>query len=76
MHQSTSLRNILLVLSAFLCVLSYSSLEDSTGQKIDTRYGDVWQDFPYFLGQHQKRWANQVRFGKRASNWASSVRFG
>uniref|UniRef100_A0A1I7XK49 NRF domain-containing protein n=1 Tax=Heterorhabditis bacteriophora TaxID=37862 RepID=A0A1I7XK49_HETBA len=25
--------------------------------------------------QHQKRWANQVRFGKRG-NWASSVRFG
>ncbi|VDM57146.1 unnamed protein product [Angiostrongylus costaricensis] len=31
---------------------------------------------PSFQRPYQKRWANQVRFGKRANNWASSVRFG
>ncbi|CAI5456348.1 unnamed protein product [Caenorhabditis angaria] len=30
---------------------------------------------PNAVRSMQKRWANQVRFGKRAS-WASSVRFG
>ncbi|VDO60125.1 unnamed protein product [Heligmosomoides polygyrus] len=40
-------------------------------------YNDCNHQFqPQFQHFNQKRWANQVRFGKRASSWASSVRFG
>ncbi|VDL70744.1 unnamed protein product [Nippostrongylus brasiliensis] len=35
-----------------------------------------WPETPELQHLQQKRWANQVRFGKRASSWASSVRFG
>ncbi|KAK6760451.1 hypothetical protein RB195_021790 [Necator americanus] len=59
----------------FMDVLAYPSLDDAR-QDVDVAYLDSWQDTPFFQGPYQKRWANQVRFGKRASSWASSVRFG
>ncbi|CAJ0609242.1 unnamed protein product, partial [Cylicocyclus nassatus] len=74
MHQPSMLRHLLLLLLAIVCVLAYPSLDDAR-QDVDPAYMDSWQDAPVFRGPYQKRWANQVRFGKRAS-WASSVRFG
>ncbi|KHJ94447.1 hypothetical protein OESDEN_05620 [Oesophagostomum dentatum] len=74
MHQPSMLRHLLLILLAIVCVLAYPSLDDAR-QELDVPYMDPWQDIPAFQGSYQKRWANQVRFGKRAS-WASSVRFG
>ncbi|KAK6760450.1 hypothetical protein RB195_021790 [Necator americanus] len=69
------LRHLLLLLFVIVCVLAYPSLDDAR-QDVDVAYLDSWQDTPFFQGPYQKRWANQVRFGKRASSWASSVRFG
>ncbi|PIO72906.1 hypothetical protein TELCIR_05143 [Teladorsagia circumcincta] len=56
-------------------IMAYPSLDDARHSN-NAAYVEPWQYTPHIHGPYQKRWANQVRFGKRASSWASSVRFG
>ncbi|WKY14215.1 hypothetical protein Q1695_000058 [Nippostrongylus brasiliensis] len=69
------LRDLLLVLLTIICVFAYPSFDDARQDK-EAFYIGQWPETPELQHLQQKRWANQVRFGKRASSWASSVRFG
>ncbi|CAI4228753.1 unnamed protein product [Auanema sp. JU1783] len=63
----------------FALCLARSEME-SVGEPVEYSDNQVFDNarLPMYLSGangYQKRWANQVRFGKRGS-WASSVRFG
>nr|CDJ83911.1 unnamed protein product [Haemonchus contortus] len=68
-------RDLFLALLAFICVFAYRPF-DGARYGHDGTYEELWHSDLNTRGRNQKRWANQVRFGKRASSWASSIRFG
>ncbi|KAK5972342.1 hypothetical protein GCK32_000591 [Trichostrongylus colubriformis] len=70
------LRDLFLLLLACICVIAYPAFDDARHNNNAAAYVEPWQNIPHLHGPYHKRWANQVRFGKRASSWASSVRFG